>query len=69
VGELLFAAVALAREHGIDAESALRGRARRLREDFVEAEERARERGLDPSALTAVEWREVWPEVTAWPGT
>ena len=65
VGELLFAAVALAREHGIDAESALRGRARRLRADFVEAEERARERGLDPSALTAAEWREVWAEATA----
>jgi tetrapyrrole methylase family protein/MazG family protein len=65
VGDLLAAAVAVARTEGIDAESALRGWAARFRERFRAAERLAVERGTtlrdaDP-ATTAELWRLTAP--------
>lgn len=48
VGQLLFAVVALAREHHVDAEAALRGESRRFRERLVAVERAARADGVDP---------------------
>jgi MazG family protein len=63
VGEVLAAAVILARDTGIDAESALRGWAARYRAHFQRMEEAARARGLaleslDPDEVDAL-WRDT----------
>jgi XTP/dITP diphosphohydrolase len=63
VGELLFAAVALARAHEVDPEAALRGYARAFRDRLATAEQALRVDGADPADPTA--WRERW---TATPG-
>jgi XTP/dITP diphosphohydrolase len=60
VGRLLFAAVALARASGVEAETALRGRARELRERLRVAEHSAHDDGLDPADLDAAGWAERW---------
>lgn len=60
VGELLFAAVALAREAGVDPEAALRGTARRLRTQLAATEAAARAAGRDPRKLDEPGWRELW---------
>jgi XTP/dITP diphosphohydrolase len=61
-GQLLWAAVAALRADDVDAEAALRGRARRFRDRLGTVEDAAREAGLDPAALDAEEWRGRWPE-------
>jgi XTP/dITP diphosphohydrolase len=60
VGELLFTAVALAREHGVDAESALRGYARTFRDRLAATEQAARDAGREPAELSDTDWRELW---------
>ncbi len=65
VGEVLAAAVVLARAVGVDGESALRGWAARFRARFEAVEVRALERGLDlptlgPDAVAAL-WEDVGP--------
>jgi tetrapyrrole methylase family protein / MazG family protein len=62
VGELLGAAVALARAGGVDAESALRGWAARYRAQFQRMESLARERGLDVHALEPPNVDALWAE-------
>jgi XTP/dITP diphosphohydrolase len=61
VGRMLVAAVALARAAEIDPETALRGRARELRERLRSAEHAARDDGLDPADLDAAAWQTRWP--------
>jgi XTP/dITP diphosphohydrolase len=61
-GQLLWTVVAAMRADDVDAESALRGRARSFRDQLGGVEEAAREAGLDPAALDAGEWRRRWPE-------
>jgi tetrapyrrole methylase family protein/MazG family protein len=65
VGELLFEAVALARESDVDPESALRATAVRFRERFEALERAATERGIDlrtagPATVAAL-WEELQP--------
>lgn len=62
VGEVLGAAVMLARSAGIDPESALRGWAGRYRAHFQEMEAVARERGLDLHALDPSAVASLWAE-------
>ena len=62
LGELLAAAVVLARAAGIDAESVLRGWAARFRGRFVALEKLAAERGLDLSALDPPTVEALWSE-------
>jgi len=65
LGDLLAAAVVLARSAGIDAESVLRGWAARFRERFEAMEALAAERDIDLAAADATEvdglWRSVSP--------
>jgi tetrapyrrole methylase family protein/MazG family protein len=63
IGDVLAAAVLLARDGGVDAESALRGWAGRYRDRFLRMEELARARGIelhgaDPDRLAAL-WAEA----------
>ena len=60
VGELLFAAVALARAVDVDPEAALRGTARRFRDRLAAVEEAVLAEGGDPTALDAEQWRDHW---------
>lgn len=60
VGELLFAAVALARELGVDPEAALRARARRFRDRLIAVEGAVRAAGIRPDVLGADQWRDRW---------
>ena len=66
VGELLFEAVAVARECGVDPEAALRATAVRFRDRFVALEQLAAARGVDlrtaGSAAVAALWDELQPE-------
>jgi XTP/dITP diphosphohydrolase len=50
------------RADDVDAEAALRGRARAFRDRLGAVEGEARDSGLDPAALDAEEWRRRWPE-------
>ena len=61
-GQLLWAVVAAMRADDVDAEAALRGRAREFRDRLGAAEDELRGAGLDPAALDAAEWRQRWPE-------
>jgi XTP/dITP diphosphohydrolase len=61
-GQLLWAVAAAMRADDVDAEAALRGRARQFRDRFAAVEQSARDDGLDPAALDAAEWRQRWPE-------
>jgi tetrapyrrole methylase family protein / MazG family protein len=63
LGEVLAATVAVARAHGVDAESALRGWAARFREQFVAMERLATDRHIDlaeadPGTVAAL-WRDA----------
>jgi uncharacterized protein YabN with tetrapyrrole methylase and pyrophosphatase domain len=62
LGELLAAAVALARSGGIDAESALRGWAVRFRRRFEDMERRAEAERLELAALPADAVAVLWAE-------
>ncbi|MGH8984236.1 MAG: nucleoside triphosphate pyrophosphohydrolase, partial [Acidimicrobiia bacterium] len=62
LGELLAAAVVLARAAGIDAESVLRGWAARFRDRFVALEQLAAERDLDLAALDPAAVEALWAE-------
>jgi MazG family protein len=65
MGELLFAAVALARRLRLNPEDALRGRTNRFAERFRALEGRARADGADLHDLDAAEWRRRWEESAA----
>ncbi|HLZ37497.1 MAG TPA: nucleoside triphosphate pyrophosphohydrolase [Mycobacteriales bacterium] len=60
VGELLFAAVALARSYAVDPEAALRRTARRFRHRLAAVEAELRADGRTPSDLGPADWRERW---------
>ncbi|WP_018502114.1 nucleoside triphosphate pyrophosphohydrolase [Parafrankia discariae] len=60
IGDLLFAAVVLAGERGVDPETALRGRARLFRDTLARAEHAALARGEEPGGLAADSWRDLW---------
>ncbi|MEX2255572.1 MAG: nucleoside triphosphate pyrophosphohydrolase [Acidimicrobiia bacterium] len=62
LGELLAAAVALARALGVDTESALRGWSVRFRTRFEAMEGLARDRGLDLSAMEPAAVEALWEE-------
>lgn len=62
LGELLAAAVALARDRGIDTESALRGWAARYKLRFEATERLAVTRGLDLHTLTPDEVEALWED-------
>ena len=64
LGDLLAAAVVLARSGGIDAESVLRGWAARFRERFEAMERTAAERGIDLAAAEPAEVEELWRGVS-----
>jgi XTP/dITP diphosphohydrolase len=59
-GALLWAVVAATRSHEIDPEAALRGRARRFRDQLVATEAGVQAAGDDPATLDAAGWRERW---------
>ncbi len=60
IGDLLFAAVALARFHDVDPEAALRGVARRFRDQLVTTERSACESAIDVRELDAIDWQQRW---------
>jgi len=62
IGDLLFAAVSLARKLGLDAEAALRACTRRFADRFGFIEDRLRERGKAPSESTLEEMDALWNE-------
>jgi tetrapyrrole methylase family protein/MazG family protein len=62
VGDVLFAAVAVARSIGVDAESALRRTIRGFAERYERFSALVRERGLDPDALPEAEIRRLFRE-------
>ncbi|WP_131765313.1 nucleoside triphosphate pyrophosphohydrolase [Candidatus Protofrankia californiensis] len=61
IGDLLFAAVVLARQAGVDPEAALRTSARRFRDTLTTAEDAIRTAGLDARDADADSWRTHWP--------
>lgn len=63
IGGLLFAAVRLARERGVDAEEALRASAARFAEAFRALESAARDAGVEPAARETGEHAAVWAAV------
>jgi tetrapyrrole methylase family protein / MazG family protein len=67
LGELLAAAVVLARTGGVDAESALRGWAARFRRRFEALERLAQDRDLDLHTLDPAEVARLFDEVAADP--
>jgi nucleoside triphosphate diphosphatase len=62
VGDLLFAAVNLARKAGVDPESALKGANRKFRRRFGHVEERLREKGRSPAESNLGEMDALWNE-------
>jgi len=62
IGEVLFAAVAVARRLGVDAESALRRTTRGFAERYERFTQLARERGVDVDALDDAELRALFRE-------
>jgi XTP/dITP diphosphohydrolase len=60
-GALLWAAVAALRSVDLDAEAALRARAREVRDRVMAVEAAVRADGGDPAAIDATTWRERWP--------
>jgi XTP/dITP diphosphohydrolase len=63
-GATLFGVAAVARLAGEDPEGELRTVARRFGEDVRAAETAAKQAGVDPSAMTAEDWRRHWPKAT-----
>jgi tetrapyrrole methylase family protein/MazG family protein len=64
LGEMLAAAVALARSRGIDTESALRGWAARFRQRFESMEQLAVAQGLDLHELSPGDVESLWADVS-----
>ena len=64
LGEMLAAAVALARARGIDTESALRGWAARFRDRFESMERLAVHRGLDLHELSPGDVESLWADAS-----
>jgi uncharacterized protein YabN with tetrapyrrole methylase and pyrophosphatase domain len=62
IGDLLFAAVNVARLLGTDPESALKAANRKFRRRFRHVEERLRERGRTPADSTLHEMDALWNE-------
>jgi XTP/dITP diphosphohydrolase len=62
VGELLFAAVALARRLRVNPEDALRARSTRFAERFRSLERQAAADGADLHDIDAAEWRRRWED-------
>jgi MazG family protein len=62
VGDLLFAAVALARQLGVDPETAVRRTAKKFRDRLARMETAARERGVTLKDLEAHELDRLWEE-------
>jgi MazG family protein len=62
IGDLLFAAVNLARKLGTDPESALKAANRKFRRRFHHVEQRLRERGRSPAESTLTEMDALWDE-------
>jgi XTP/dITP diphosphohydrolase len=60
IGELLFAAVALARSCAVDPEAALRRAARRFRHRLAAVEAELRADGRSAADLGPADWRERW---------
>jgi MazG family protein len=65
IGDLLFAAVSLARKLGIDAEGALRACTRRFSDRFAFIEDRLEERGRTPAESTLAEMDALWNQAKA----
>ena len=65
IGDLLFAAVNLARKLGLDPESALKSANRKFRRRFRHVEDRLRERGRAPAESTLAEMDALWDEAKA----
>ena len=65
VGDLLFAAVNLARKAGVDAESALKGANRKFRRRFRHVEERLRADGRSPADSNLEEMDAYWNDAKA----
>ena len=63
IGDLLFAAVNLARWHQVDAESALRQANRKFRQRFEDLEQMVRSEGQDISKLDIEELDRLWNRV------
>ena len=63
IGDLLFAAVNLARWHQVDAESALRQANRKFRQRFEELEQMVRSEGQDISKLNIEDLDRLWNRV------
>jgi MazG family protein len=62
LGDVLFAAVNLARLHGVDPESALKGANRKFRRRFRHIEDRLTERGQGPAEVSLDEMDTLWEE-------
>jgi XTP/dITP diphosphohydrolase len=60
-GALLWTAVAALRSWDIDAEAALRARAREVREQVMAVEDLVRADGEDPTTVDAATWKQRWP--------
>jgi ATP diphosphatase len=65
VGELLFAAVALARRLRVNPEDALRAPTRNFADRFRRLETQARADGVDLHDLDATGWRQRWEATSA----
>jgi tetrapyrrole methylase family protein/MazG family protein len=65
MGDVLFAAVNVARLLNVDPESALKAANRKFRRRFRHVEERLRERGRRPAESTLPEMEELWTEAKA----
>jgi tetrapyrrole methylase family protein/MazG family protein len=65
IGDLLFAAVNVARLLGEDPESCLKAANRKFRRRFRHVEERLKERGRTPTESTLAEMEELWQEAKA----
>lgn len=68
IGDLIFAAVALARHLGVDSETALRRTARKFRDRLARVEGVARERGVALSDLPPGELDRMWEDAKTEPG-
>ncbi|MHB8717361.1 MAG: nucleoside triphosphate pyrophosphohydrolase [Candidatus Dormibacteria bacterium] len=64
VGDVLFAAVALARRLRVNPEDALRARTDRFAQRFRRLEQRAREDGVDLHDIDEAEWRRRWEAIS-----
>jgi MazG family protein len=65
IGDLLFAAVSLARKLGVDPEAALRACTRRFTARFEYIEDRLRERGRTPAESDLAEMDALWDQAKA----